>query len=162
MIASFPYLVFAACVGAGLNAGLFFIFSVCVMGALGRLTPAEGIAAMNAINLVIQNPLFFLAFMGTALLSLAILTIAIFSGAAGSMLALAGALSFLVGTIGVTVVVNVPMNNALAAAAPASPEAAALWKTYLDSWTNWNHVRTLTSIAALVLFILSYARAANA
>lgn len=71
MTAFVPALAFAAIIGSGLMAGLFFVFSVCVMQALSRLPPEQGIAAMNAINVVIQNPLFLIAFMGTALLGLA-------------------------------------------------------------------------------------------
>ena len=50
---------------------------------------------------------------------------------------------------------NVPLNNALASADPASAEGAALWRRYCAEWTAWNHVRTLTSLAALAAFILA-------
>ena len=158
-MAAYTLLLLVATVGAGLNAGLFFIFSVCIMAALARLPAGEGIAAMNAINVVIQNPLFFAAFMGTALLAVAIVVLALLNGTAGSALAIGAAVLFLVGTLGVTIVFNVPMNEGLAAVNPASPEGEALWKTYLASWTAWNHVRTVTSIGSLVLFVLAYARA---
>jgi uncharacterized membrane protein len=52
---------------------------------------------------------------------------------------------------------NVPLNNALAAADPASPEAASLWARYLTDWTLWNHVRTVASTAACALFIAALA-----
>lgn len=151
--------LFLAAIGAGLNAGLFFIFSVCIMTALGRQPGPAGMATMNAINVVIQAPLFFLVFLGTALLALAVLVLAAVHGGPGSALAALGALVFLIGTIGVTVAVNVPMNNRLAAADPAGPEAAALWTRYLIGWTNWNHVRSITSLAALALFVQAYAKA---
>jgi uncharacterized membrane protein len=162
MTSLFPSLLFIASIGAGLNAGLFFIFSVCIMAALARLPAPEGIAAMNAINAVIQNPLFFLVFMGTALLAVAIIALAFLQSGAANLAAIAGALVFLIGTIGVTIVVNVPMNNALAAADPASPAAADLWKSYLVNWTNWNHVRSLSSLAALAIFVTAFAKAADA
>ena len=95
-------LLFVAGIGAGLNAGLFFIFSVCIMSAFARLTPAEGVAAMNAINVVIQNPLFFLAFFGTALVSLVLIVVAFTTGWAGAILMAAGGFVFLIGVIGVT------------------------------------------------------------
>jgi uncharacterized membrane protein len=79
-----PALAFAAVIGSGLMAGLFFVFSVCVMQALSRLPPEEGIAAMNAINVVIQNPLFLTAFMGTALLGLVLVVTAFLWGGEGS------------------------------------------------------------------------------
>jgi uncharacterized membrane protein len=45
----FPVLTVAA-IGCGLMAGLFFVFSVCVMRALGRLPAETAIATMQAIN----------------------------------------------------------------------------------------------------------------
>lgn len=156
------YLVLIAAVGTGLNAGLFFIFSACIMAALGRLPAQGGIAAMNAINDVIQNPLFFLVFLGTAVVAVAVLVVAFMHALPGSGLAIAASLVFLAGTIGVTIVVNVPMNNALAAVAPTDPQAATLWSGYLSNWTTWNHVRSVASFASLVLFVLAYGRMAGA
>ena len=63
-------LTFAAALGAGLMAGLFFAFSTCVMTALGRQPAPCGIAAMQAVNEVILNPVFLLVFMGTPAVSL--------------------------------------------------------------------------------------------
>lgn len=44
------FVTLTAALGCGLMAGLFFAISVCVMWALGRLRPAEDIAAMQSIN----------------------------------------------------------------------------------------------------------------
>ena len=156
MAAAFPILTVLAILATALNAGLFFIFSVCIMAALARLTPAEGVAAMNAINVVIQNPWFFLAFFGAAALSLALAVLGFLQGGAGGLLAAAGGIVFLVAVIGVTVVVNVPLNEALAAAPGGSAEQVALWQRYLDVWTLWNHVRTVGSIVAVALFALAF------
>ncbi len=52
--------------GCGRMAGFFFAFSVVVMTALSRLKPPQGIAAMQTINVVVINPLFFVGFFGTA------------------------------------------------------------------------------------------------
>ncbi|AOF91984.1 anthrone oxygenase family protein [Sinorhizobium sp. RAC02] len=156
MASAFPILTFLAILATALNAGLFFIFSVCIMAAFARLTPAEGAAAMNAINVVIQNPWFFSAFFGGALLSLVLAVLGFMQGGAGGLMAAAGGLIFLVAVIGVTIVFNVPLNNALAAAPAGSSEQAALWQRYLDVWTMWNHVRTLGSLAAVGLFALAF------
>ena len=45
----------------------------------------------------------------------------------------------------------------LAAADPASAEAASLWARYLTDWTLWNHVRTVSSTLACALFIAAIA-----
>jgi uncharacterized membrane protein len=158
MIAAlFPWLIFSAAIGAGLNAGLFFIFSVCIMGALARLPAEQGIAAMQVINVVILNPWFLLAFMGTAVLSLILVAGGFIYGGPARFYLIAGGLLFLGGVILVTMIVNVPMNNALEALQPGSEEAARLWSsTTLVDWVRWNHVRTLASIGALGCFVMAF------
>ena len=59
-------LTLAAGLGCGLIAGVFFAFSAFVMTALARLPPAQGIAAMQSISVVVINPVFGVAFFGTA------------------------------------------------------------------------------------------------
>ena len=63
----------------------------------------------------------------------------------------------LVGMFIVTMIFNVPLNNALAATDPASIEAASLWARYLTDWVFWNHVRTVASTVACALFIYAIA-----
>jgi uncharacterized membrane protein len=58
-------LTLLSALGSGLIAGVFFAFSTFVMRALGRLPPHEGIAAMQSINIVVINPWFMTAFLGT-------------------------------------------------------------------------------------------------
>ena len=74
-----PVITLLALLGSGIMAGLFFAYSNSVMPALAKLPAPQGIAAMNHINVVIQNPLFLTIFMGTAVLAL-ILTAAALSG----------------------------------------------------------------------------------
>ena len=47
--------------------GVFFAFSAFVMQALARLPPAQGIAAMQSINVAAVTPPFMVALFGTAL-----------------------------------------------------------------------------------------------
>ena len=152
-------LTLVSALGSGLIAGVFFAFSAFVMKALARLPPAQGIAAMQSINIVVINPWFFSAFFGTAILCLA----AIVAAAARwndprALYWLAGGIIYLVGVIGITMRFNVPLNNALAALASTSPEAAKLWARYLITWTNWNHVRTIGGLLAALLFTLALRR----
>jgi uncharacterized membrane protein len=73
---------------------------------------------------------------------------------------LAACLLYLAGTILVTIVFNVPLNNALAVVQPESAEGAKLWATYLSRWTMWNHVRMIAALAAATLFTLSLCQSA--
>ena len=148
------YATLAAAVGCGLVAGIFYAFSSFVMGALGRLPPAQGIEAMQAINIAVINRSFMLAFFGTAVLCCALLVAAYlrWNDGSGQLLVL-GSLLYLAGTIGVTVAFNVPLNNALAAVRPETADAASLWAHYRERWTMWNTVRTVAPTAAMILFI---------
>jgi uncharacterized membrane protein len=161
MASAFPILTFLAILATALNAGLFFIFSVCIMAAFARLSPSEGAAAMNAINVVIQNPWFFSAFFGGALLSLVLAVLGFMQGGTSGLMAATGGIVFLVAVIGVTIVFNVPLNNALAASPAGSAEQAALWHRYLDVWTMWNHARTAGALAAVGLFTLAFRQGAQ-
>src|SRR5262249_17296842 len=109
-------LSFVAAMGCGLVAGIFFAFSSFVMAALGRLPSDHVIAAMNAINVTVINRSFMLAFFGSAVVGLAAMALSIiqWSPTGGALVVLASA-SYLAGCIGVTILRNVPLNNALAA-----------------------------------------------
>jgi uncharacterized membrane protein len=145
-----------AAIGCALVAGIFFVFSTFVMKALGNLTPAHGVAAMQAINIAVINPWFMVAFFGTAAVCAVVMvgTLARWR-APGATCLLAGSLFYLVGAVLVTVQFNVPQNNVLAAVGPTSPEAATLWVSYLSTWTAWNHVRTLAALAASASFAIA-------
>ncbi|MBB6633419.1 DUF1772 domain-containing protein [Cohnella thailandensis] len=150
------YLTFASAIGSGLLAGIFFAFSTFVMTALSRLPAEQSISAMQTINTDIVRSLFIAVFMGATVLSV-ILGIASFFkiGSPSSAYVLAGSVLLFVGAFLVTVVFNVPLNDTLAVADPRSPNGARAWQDYLNGWMPWNHVRTLTSIAALVCFIVA-------
>jgi uncharacterized membrane protein len=149
-------LKFLSALGAGLMAGLFFVFSTFMMTALGRLPPATGISAMQSINVTILNPIFFLVFFGTAVASLVLAIAAVVRWSEpGAVALLAGGLLYLLGNILVTMAFNVPLNNALAAVKPDSAEGAILWTRYLSEWTAWNHVRTVSCLAAMASFIMA-------
>jgi uncharacterized membrane protein len=142
-------LILVTALGCGLMAGVFFAFSAFVMKALARLPPAQGIAAMQSINVRAVTPWFMTAFFGTAALCVLLVIVAVLRWSEpGAVWLLVGSLLYLVGSIGVTMAFNVPRNNALAAVAPGSAEGASLWARYVTDWTAWNHVRTGACLAA--------------
>jgi uncharacterized membrane protein len=143
-----------AALGSSLMVGTFFAFSVFVMDALARLPAGQGIAAMKSINVTVLNPIFLGVFLGTALIcaGLGIVTLASWSTSGSTWLVL-GCLLYVVGCFGVTMIFNVPLNNALARVTDGTSEASAFWATYQSQWTTWNHVRTVAPLAALACFI---------
>jgi uncharacterized membrane protein len=153
-----PGLLWFSAIGCGLLAGIYFAFSTFVMTALAGIGLAQGIAAMNAVNVEIVKSLFMPFFLGTTLTSAALVAIAFLRwGEAGAVAMLAGGVIYVLGMFAVTMVLNVPLNDALAAADPSSSEGAALWARYLKDWTFWNHLRTIASLAASVLFTIAIA-----
>jgi uncharacterized membrane protein len=136
-------LTVVAAVGCGAMGGVFFAFSAFVMGALRRLPAAQGIAAMQSINVVAVTPVFMTALFGTAAVCIA----AVATGE------IAGGALYLLGVIAVTLVYNVPRNNALAAVEPGTAEAERVWSRYLVEWTAANHVRTVSGLAASAVLI---------
>lgn len=141
--------------GCGLIAGVFFTFSTFVMKALAQQPPAQGIAAMQSINITVINPWFMTAFIGTGIACLILIVTLLFRWQQpGVAYLLVASLLYLVGSFGVTIAFNVPLNDALAIVKPDSPEGATLWTRYLTDWTFWNHVRTIASLAAAALFTI--------
>ncbi len=151
----FPLMLFAA-IGCGLVAGVFFAFSTFVMKALAQQPPAQGIAVMQSINITVINPWFMTAFLGTGMACILVAVSSLFKWhQAGAIYLLIGSLLYLVGTLGVTIAFNVPLNDALAIVKPDSIDGANLWARYLTDWTTWNHVRTVAALAAAALFAIS-------
>jgi uncharacterized membrane protein len=142
-----------AALGCGLIAGVFFAFSTFVMKALAQQPPTQGITTMQSINITVINPWFMIAFLGTGIACLILIVTLLFRWQQlGGAYVLVASLLYLVGSLGVTIAFNVPLNDALAAVKPNSPEGAVLWTNYLKNWTFWNHVRTIASLAAAALF----------
>lgn len=140
--------------GSGLVAGIFFIFSNTIMASLAQLPVTQGIAAMQHINRIILNPLFFMVFIGTAVTTFLLATNQLWHWQQlSSQMLLLGCFCYLIGTFFITMIVNVPMNNILKTVDPQTAQAADIWATYLKKWTFWNHVRGAASFfAAIFLF----------
>jgi uncharacterized membrane protein len=149
-------LLWISAIGTGIIGGLFFAFSTFIMTALGRTGPVHGILAMNSINATILRSFFMPVFSGTTLTSALLALIGIVHWREpGAPAMLAGGVIYVIGMFVCTMVFNVPRNNALMKADPNSADGAALWARYLKEWTFWNHVRTIASVVATVLFTVA-------
>lgn len=149
-------LTWISALGTALIAGVFFGFSTFVMAALGRRPPAEGIAAMQEINVVVVRSAFIAVFFAAAITSAALALLAVLRWSdPRAVYWLAGAALYVLGTFVLTIVRNVPLNDRLAAVDPASAQGASVWSRYLADWTRWNTVRAAASLAATAAFILA-------
>lgn len=144
-------LVWFCALGCGLIGGLYFAFSAFIMRALGEIDRAAGIAAMNSINTAILRSAFMPLFLGTTLACAALVVYGFIQvGSPRGPLLIAGGLVYVIGMFVVTMAFNVPLNNALLG---GGERDVATWQRYLVTWTRWNHVRTVASLAASALFI---------
>lgn len=139
--------------------GVFLAFSDFIMRSLSRTEGAGGVEAMQIINREVFRWVFMTLFLGMAALSLGIAGYGAFAmdGPAGTFTLLAG-LVYLAGCFGVTVVFNVPMNEALAAMDKSAAATRAFWTgTYVPRWTFFNTVRTVACIVSATLLLVGLA-----
>lgn len=159
-----PASLISAALGAAIIGGIFYGFSSFVMGSLGSIPHAEGVRAMQSVNRMVITPSFMVPFLGTLLVSV-LLVGWLFVGRVppsvrGPMLV--GIVLYVLGTFGVTMLCNVPRNDALAALDAASAGAATEWARYLLEWTRWNSVRAACSLLASASFVLALVRSQQA
>lgn len=134
----------------GLMAGFFFAYSVTVMPGLEDTSGDAAIAAMQGINRVVRNPVFFAVFFGAAAIPMAAAAFALLKrqSRAAALIFGSGAM-YVVGVVILTAQIHVPMNDALALV--ALPAGADIWADYSGDWTLWNHFRGAICVICLAL-----------
>ena len=143
----------AATVATGLMAGVYFIYAVAVMPGLRRLDDSGFVAAFQATDRAIINPVFLVTFFApTALCGIGAVTERGEPGYRWIVLALV----LNAAIVAVTMAVNVPLNDALKARGDvAGPDAAAARDAFREGrWVTWNWFRTIASLGALVCLAL--------
>jgi uncharacterized membrane protein len=150
--------------GFALVAGVFLAFSDFIMRSLSLTSDRSGIETMQVINREVFRYVFMALFLSLAPVSMVLVGYATISlsGAGVTLVALSGVI-YLVGVFGVTLVFNVPLNEALARMDLNTEEAQRFWTgTYLQRWTFWNSVRTAAGIAATAVLLLGLLRMTQA
>ena len=151
-------LLWTAALSSGLIAGIYFAFSGFIMQAFRKIDSTQAIAAMSSINEIILRSLFMPLFFGSSFISVLLIIAAFINwDETGSGLMLAAGVTYFIGMFVCTALFNVPLNNTLARIDSDSFNAHHIWSHYLKTWTNWNHLRTVSSLltCALCIWILS-------
>lgn len=143
-------------VGAAAASGAFFTFSDFTMAGLKQLRPAQGAAAMQAINKAAPTPLFMLLLFGTGAACIALMVLAAMRfGEPGSTMRFAAGAIYVTGVVLTTVGYHVPRNNRLDRLDPESSEGAEYWAVYLKEWVSMNHVRSIAPFVSAVILTVS-------
>ena len=148
------WMLFIGVLMASTLGGVFFAFSSFIMPALARIPTAEGVRTMQWINIKVfhwsfmglffATPLLCLGFIGDAILTAPSLTTPYTLAAAGV---------YLVGSLLVTGLGNVPLNEKLAKLDPEAADANSSWHSYRKRWVRLNHIRTGACLLTAGLFI---------
>lgn len=139
----------------GLSAGLFLAWSVSVIPGTKKLADLTYLETMQSINKAILNPGFFVIFFGSLLL-LSLSSISEFTGnKLAFWLLLGAAITYLTGTVGVTGLGNVPLNDHLEALnlADISTQKIEEFRSYYE--INWNRLHLIRTVFALLTFLLA-------
>lgn len=135
-----------ATVTTGLVAGVFVLYAHTVMPGLRRTDDRTFVAAFAALDRAILNPWFLVGgFLGAP-----VLTVAAAAAEAGepSFWWVLAALALHLVSVGVTVAVHLPLNDALKAADASDP--APVRRDFREArWVRWNLLRAASSTSAL-------------
>lgn len=135
--------------------GLFYAYSCSVVLGLGKLSDVEYLKAMQNINREILNPVFFMSFMGTAIL-LPVSAFLFRGHQPAFIFLLLAALAYLIGVFGVTVVGNVPMNDALDKfdiSGSATEAIRQMRDNFENRWNFLNNIRTVFSVVSIIFVV---------
>lgn len=139
----------------GLSAGLFYAWSVSVIPGTQKIDSAAYLSAMQSINREILNPAFFLVFFGS-LIALLSSTYFMYGGSTkGFWFLVVASLAYLIGTVGVTGLGNVPLNNELNVLdlGQLTAKESDEFRGYYES--RWNKLHTLRMLFSLFSFVMT-------
>ncbi len=148
-------MLLGAVVLTGLSAGLFCAWSVSVIPGTKKVVDITYLETMQAINRAILNPAFFFIFFGSFLF-LGVSGIYQFSSNnLAFALILAAAICYLAGTIGITGMGNVPLNNQLDIFEidKGGPLEISAFRQYYES--SWNRLHAIRTTFATISFLLT-------
>ncbi len=149
------YLLLPAVIFMGLSAGFFLAWQISVLPGTLRVGDQIYLNVMQSINRAILNPAFFSVFFGSFILLSAAGIYEFNQNKTVFMLILIAAVLYLFGTIGVTGLGNVPLNDALDALDLGNiPEKAAREFRAMYE-TKWNRLHLIRTAAAVISYILS-------
>ncbi|MFC5264026.1 DUF1772 domain-containing protein [Kribbella qitaiheensis] len=145
----------AATLTTGLMAGVYVIYSNAFMPGLGKTDDKTFVAAFQAVDRAILNPLFLVVgFVGSLVLTLVAGLLSLGEDAL-AWIAIAFVLNLV--TVIITIAVNVPLNDALKAAGdPDTIDVTAARTAFNEArWRSFNLIRSVLSTVGFGLLAWS-------
>ena len=156
MIARTWCLIFAVLL-TGVSSGFFFTYSASVTPGLAILDDLQYVTTFQALNEAIRNAAFGTVYFGSLLLIILSVCLHIRIQGPARWLILASLACYVL-LVGVTVSVNIPLNQQLEVVSPESIASAARSRLMFErTWNIFNDIRTLVAIGAFLLLILALA-----
>jgi uncharacterized membrane protein len=137
----------------GLVTGAFALYAHAIMPGLKTTDDRTFVAAFQSIDRAIINPWFMLTGFAGALVLTALALVTQLGR--DPLPYIAAALALYVVVVVITLVVNVPLNDAIKAATNLDDAAAIRERFHEARWAAWNLVRVVASSAAFLLLTYS-------
>ena len=148
--------LFLAIILTGLSSGFFYAWEVSVIPGTKQVSDSNYLETMQIINRAVLNPAFFLIFFGSLIV---LMGSSYLQYTAASKLSfwfmLAATLTYLIGTFGVTVVGNVPLNEGLDVVVLEELGKEAMHETRMAYEGKWNRLHTIRTVFSVIAFLFS-------
>ena len=147
--------LFATTIIVGLSTGFFYAWLVSVIPGTRKISDITYLETMQSINREILNPAFYIIFFGGPI-AMIISVIQQYKSGLTFWVILLALLVYLIGTFGVTVFGNVPLNDSLEAlnlTDLSDLEVTNFRKSYEKKWNMWHWIRTIFSVLSFMLML---------
>ena len=140
--------------------GFIFTYAIVVMPGLSKLNDKDFLRAFQVTDAVIQNkqPLFMFTWIGSIVAMLTTILVSLVSvGLPETWLILLIGVAYLLGVQGITIVINIPLNNHIQRIKIEDLNEETLANERLKFETRWNffnYIRTSIAISVSVLMLI--------
>lgn len=155
-------ILFASVFTTALSAGLFYAWVISVIPGTRKISDQAYLETMQSINKEILNPQFFIVFLGALILLICCSYLQFkFKIDISFYLVFSALIVYGIGTVGITMLGNVPLNNMIASmdlsqfTIEGFRDARAAYEV---RWNNLNYIRAFAALASFVLVLLALAR----
>ena len=142
-----------ATITMGIGAGVYQLYMFVIMPGLAKTDDRTFVGAYQQIDTAIVGPYLLVFFVGPLALAVAAAALHLGADDRAELVLIAVAVALQVVMAGITLRVNVPLNDGIKAAGdPGDIDVAAARARFNEArWVRWNNVRTLAATVAFGL-----------